>query len=118
MLKSDGDKNGKKINRTGLISKNNNFVRAAHFFVHFFAVVVATWNFLVTRFMKKMSYIKSHDGSHYGSCVHVCAHEKKVACVPNFAFFSLPLIFILLAANMLFFQPNYFALDLCSTFSR
>ena len=30
MLKSDGDKNGKKSR--GLISKNNNFARAVHFF--------------------------------------------------------------------------------------
>ena len=118
----------RKKKSIGLISKNNNFARDVHFFVHFFAVVVATWNFLVARFMKKMSYIKSHDTSHYGSCVHVCGHEKKVACVPNVAFFFLlPLIFTLLAGNichfptakifMLFFQPNYFALDFCSTFS-
>ena len=74
MLKSDGDKNAKKS--IGLISKNNNFARAVHFFFsHFFAVVLATWNFLVTRFTKKMSYIKSHDHdrSHYGSYGHVCA---------------------------------------------
>ena len=88
MLKSDGDKNGKKS--IGPIGKNNNFARAVHFFLHFFAVVVATWNFLVLRFMKKMSYIKSHDRSHYGSCVHVCAHKKKkVVCVPfRFFFFT------------------------------
>ena len=85
MLKSDGDKNGKKS--IGLIGKNNNFARAVHFFLHFFAVVVATWNFLVLRFMKKMSYIKSHDRSHYGSCVHVCAHKKKKLLVFLFAFF-------------------------------
>ena len=31
--------------------QNNNFAPAAHFFVHFFAVVVATLNFQDTRFM-------------------------------------------------------------------
>ena len=37
--------------------KKKNFARAAHCFLHFFAFVVATWNFLVTRFMEKMLYV-------------------------------------------------------------
>ena len=53
MLNGVGNENGKKDN-------NNNFARAAHFFVHLFAVV---------------------------------------ACVPARFFFSLPLIFTLLAAT-------------------
>ena len=53
MLNGVGNENGKKDN-------NNNFARAAHFFVHLFAVV---------------------------------------ACVPVRFFFSLPLIFTLLAAT-------------------
>ena len=37
--------------------QKNNFAPAAHFFVHFSAIVVATWNLLVTRFMEKMLYV-------------------------------------------------------------
>ena len=54
----------------------SNFARAAHFFVHFFPVVLHDYNVklpetLVTRFMKEMSYVFS------------------------FTFFSLPLIITL-----------------------
>ena len=50
MLKGKGNENGIKINRSNkqknkfacvaLISKNNKFAHAAHFFVHFFAIVL------------------------------------------------------------------------------
>ena len=47
MLSGEGNENGEKTT-IGLISKKNNFARAAHFFVHFFAVETSR-NFLVTR---------------------------------------------------------------------
>ena len=61
MLSGKGNENDEKTT-IGLISKKNNFARASHFFVHFFAVVctTTTWNFqklLVTRFMEEMSYL-------------------------------------------------------------
>ena len=37
LMHDDGDGNGKKA--TALDKENNNFVRASHFFAHFFAVV-------------------------------------------------------------------------------
>jgi len=43
MLNGDENKNSKKKKKIGLIRyKIKNFALAAHFFVHFFAVVVAT----------------------------------------------------------------------------
>ena len=39
MISGKGNENGEKTTM-GLISKKNNFARAAHFFVHFFAVVL------------------------------------------------------------------------------
>ena len=52
-----------------LIAKKYNFARAVQFFVHFFAVVgVATWNFLVTLSMKKMSYVLPKK---FGTCIPV-----------------------------------------------
>ena len=38
--KREGNEKGKNNNKRGLISIKSNFARAAHFFVHFFAVVV------------------------------------------------------------------------------
>ena len=118
----------------GLISKNNNFARAVHFFCTFLCRCCCNVELLVARFTKKMSYIKSHDRSHYGSCVHVCTHEKKLLVflmsLSFFLFFFFncrsvspywPLTFLIFHCRyksfMSFFQPNYFALDFCITFS-
>ena len=43
MLIGEGNENGKKP-AIGLISKKNNFSRAAHFFVDFFAVALHDYN--------------------------------------------------------------------------
>ena len=59
MLSGEGYENGEKTTIV-LIS---NFARAAHFFAHFFTVVLHDYkvkssrNFLVTRFMEEMSYV-------------------------------------------------------------
>ena len=42
MLNGDGNGNGKKL--IDLIRKKNKFTRAAHFFVHFFAVILYNYN--------------------------------------------------------------------------
>ena len=76
MLSGEGNVNVEKTT-IGIISKKSNFAHAAHFFVHFFAVVFARLqpetprNLLVARFMEEMSYVFS------------------------FTLFSLPLIFTL-----------------------
>ena len=102
MLNVDGNENGQKQKENnkqkqkpaGVIGKKktkkqNIFACVALLLVHFLAVVVATWNFRVTRFMEKMSYV----------------HTKNfVACVPA-RFFSLPLIFALLSARSSYFIP-------------
>ena len=121
MLKSHGDKNRKKKS-IGLISKNNNFARAVHFFCTFLCRCCCNVELLVARFTKKMSYIKSHDRSHYGSCVHVCTHEKKLLVFLMslsfflfFFFFSLPLSFTLLAANISHFPTAGIKVSCCSS---
>ena len=43
MLSGEGNENGEKTT-IGLRKKPNNFARAAHFFVHFFAVVLQDYN--------------------------------------------------------------------------
>ena len=43
MLNGDGNESGKKTSRFNE-KKNNNFVRAAHFFVHFFVVGLHDYN--------------------------------------------------------------------------
>ena len=43
MLNGDGTENGNKINRSNQ-QKNKLFARAAHFFVHFIAVVFYKYN--------------------------------------------------------------------------
>ena len=43
MLSGEGKEDGEKTT-IGLISKKSNFGRAAHFFVHFFAVVLHDYN--------------------------------------------------------------------------
>ena len=58
MLKGDSKKNGKKS--IGLISKNKTTLRrGAHFFVHFFAIVLHDYSVTlpVTRFMEEMYYV-------------------------------------------------------------
>ena len=91
MLSGKSNENGEKtiIGQT-LKPKKNNFARAAHFFVHFFAVVLHDFNVklpetrLVTRSLEEMS------------------------SVFLFTFFSLPLIFIFLLwplAFLIFPQP-------------
>ena len=91
----------KKINQLTKTSRCNwqkkIFASAAIFLVHFLAVVVATWNFWVTRFMEKMSYV----------------HTKNfVACVPA-RFSSLPLIFTLLSARSSNFHSS--GMSCCSS---
>ena len=61
MLSGEGNENGGKT-RIDLISKNNNFASAAHFLVHFFAVLLQDYNVKLpetsfTRFMEEMSYV-------------------------------------------------------------
>ena len=57
MLNDHVNENGKKINRYN--QHKNSFVRAAHFFVHFFAFfcTTTTSNFLVTCFIEEMSHM-------------------------------------------------------------
>ena len=43
MLSGKGNEKGERTTM-GLISKKSNFARAAHFFVHFFAVVLHDYN--------------------------------------------------------------------------
>ena len=82
MLSGEGNENdGKTIKGLTLKPKKNNFARAAHFFVHFFAVGLqreTSRNFLVTRFVEEMSYVF------------------------QFTFFPLPLIFTLVASALSF----------------
>ena len=42
MQRSDGNENVKKKKNSSFIKQNKNFTRAAHFFVHFFAVFART----------------------------------------------------------------------------
>ena len=44
MLSDEGNAGERWKTTIGLISKKNNFARAAHFFVHFFAVVLHDYN--------------------------------------------------------------------------
>ena len=44
MLSGEGNAGERWKTTIGLISKKNNFARAAHFFVHFFAVVLHDYN--------------------------------------------------------------------------
>ena len=72
MLRGEGNENGEKTT-IGLISKKSNLARAAHFFVHFFAVVLHDCH------VKLLSYT-----FYRGNVVLVLVH-----------YFSLPLIFSL-----------------------
>ena len=56
MQRSDGNENVKKNNSFN--KQNKNFTRAAHFFVHFFAVfarTTATWKCLILSYMESVS---------------------------------------------------------------
>ena len=44
MLSGEGNAGERWKTTTGLVSKKSNFARAAHFFVHFFAVVLHEYN--------------------------------------------------------------------------
>ena len=44
MLSGEGNARERWKRTMGLISQKNNFARAAHFFVHFFAVVLHDYN--------------------------------------------------------------------------
>ena len=44
MLSGEGNAREWRKTTIGLISKKSNFARAAHFFVHFFAVVLYDYN--------------------------------------------------------------------------
>ena len=109
MLNVDSNDNGEK--RSTLTSKKTSLHVQHTFFVHFFAIAVAMWNFP------------------HGENV-ACAHKKFCACVPVCFFFSLPLILSpcwLLTFSfshgrhkifMLFFQWNsspLFFLSCCSS---
>ena len=58
MLSGEGNAGERWKATIGLISKKNNSARAAHFFVHFFAVVLHDYNAKLTEtfFMEEMSY--------------------------------------------------------------
>ena len=74
MLSGEGNAGERWKTTVGLISKKSNFARVAHFFVHFFAVVLHDYNF-----QKRFSYTFLG-----GNVVLVLVH-----------FFSLTLIFTL-----------------------
>ena len=78
MLSAEGNENRQKTT-TGLIS---NLARAAHFFVHFFAVVLHDYNVKLSEF----------------SQLHVLWRKcRRCSC---YLFFSLPLTFTLVAASI------------------
>ena len=120
MLSGEGNDGERWKTAIGLISKKNNFARAAHFFVHFFAVVLHDYN------------AKLPENFFYGGNV--------VRVLVHFFFFSLPLIFslhwwplafLILSPPLQNFHPRRcssnkqwllcflsVALDLCRPFSR
>ena len=58
----DSNENVKKDNR--FIKQNNNFARAAHFFVHFFTItsyMTVTWKYLISCFMGGCEQAASDD---------------------------------------------------------
>ena len=73
MLSGKGNENGEKTIGQTLKPKKNNFARAAHFFVHFFAVVLHDFNVklpetrLVTLSLEEMSYVFLFTFFHYRS---------------------------------------------------
>ena len=85
MLNVDSNDNGEK--KSTLTSKKTSLHVQHTFFVHFFAIAVAMWNFP------------------HGENV-ACAHKKFCAwmCSSLFFFFTATYIITLLAANFLFFS--------------
>ena len=55
MLNGGGNENGQKIKWSNKQKQKTSLHVTAHFFVHFFAVVVATWNVQVTSSREEMS---------------------------------------------------------------
>ena len=55
MLNGGGNENGQKIRWSHKQKQKTTLHVTAYFFVHFFAVVVATWNFQVTSSREEMS---------------------------------------------------------------
>ena len=95
MLNSDGIENNKKnnFNKNRSNQPKKKTLHMQHtFFVHFFTFVVARLQREAFQFTKY---------TFYGGNV-VCSHKKKniAACVTCSLSFALPLIFILLAANI------------------
>ena len=68
MLNGVGNVNGTNEQTN---KQTTRLARVAHFFVHFFAVVLAAQNFLVTPFMEKMSYVITKN---FTACVFSAAH--------------------------------------------
>ena len=99
MVNDGGNENGKTNTQTKkttcLISnnnKNNNkFARAAHFFLHFFVVVLHDYSV-------KLSSYTFHGGN------VSCSHKKFCFLCSCSLFFSLPLIFTILAAKIYHFH--------------
>ena len=98
MLNDEGNESGKTNTQTKkkqtirLISNNkennNNFARAAHFFfLHFFVVVLHDYSV-------KLSSYTFHGGN------VSCSHQKFCFLCSCSLFFSLPLIFTILAAKV------------------
>ena len=109
MLSAEGKETGQKIT-TGLIS---NFARAAHFFVHFYAVVLHDY----TRFMEEMSqvfllpfFLLPLTFTLVAAIIsHFFTAARKFSCCfsDNFSFFSLSLA-LCPVANFLFFSAFLF----------
>ena len=82
MISGEGNENTQNKS-VGLISKKKkNFARAAHFFIHFFAVVLHDHNVKLGQKLPSYTFCGAN-----------------VVCVPV-AYFSLPLIFTLVAASI------------------
>ena len=69
MPKGDGNENGNKIN-PGSNKQKNKFARAAHFFVHFFAVVQIQCRFALLKRETFQLHIIFYGG------IVVCAHQN------------------------------------------
>ena len=92
-----------KWRRQGERPKKKNHNNLAPFFLHFFVIVVTTWNFLATRFMEKMLYVVTKN--------FVCI----VACAPVRFYFTLPLIFTSLATIISHFLTAGTKFSCCSS---
>ena len=97
MINNNSNENSNKINRSN--SQKNKFASATHFFVYFFTIV----NFC--HFAQPKHETSLLKVSFYGGTV-LCAHQKFCCwCSCSLLFFSLPLIFTLLNANISHFLP-------------